>query len=339
MRLGDISVAYIELMANALKRNGYDPSAVFASYNLDATRIQSANARISIPRFMRLGHSCIEAAAMPWLGLEMGKHTYAPVMGLAGLLAQSACNLQEACKALAKYELLSTFNSRGRSRFVVSGDYARLEFYSISPYNAYNYFVVDSVLAGWWQLLQTMSAHKLQLSSVEFEFAPPSYAEHYRQYFPFDVKFSQPRNALVFSAKQLALPIVSASSSTYSGLKALAEKELAKVRLGLSVREQTERAISPLLGSGTPTLEDIAQRLNSTPWRLRRQLQAEGYSFQQVLNETKRDLAVSYVKDTNLSLGEIAYLLGFGSAVAFQRAFKRWVGEAPGRYRELHKKY
>lgn len=334
MRLGDISVAYVELMAKVVRLQGFAPEPILANYGLDKTRIESPHARISIPRFMRLGHHLIEAAEMPWLGLEMGKHTYAPVMGMAGLLAQSASTLQAACRALAKYELLSSFNARGQSRFRVVNGLARLEFYSISPYNQYNYFVVDSVLAGWWQFLQTITAGKLHLTAVEFEFAAPAYADHYRQYFPLEVRFSQPANALVFSAAQLQQPVQSACASSYAVLENLAEKELAKVSLGLSVREQTERAISPLLDGSTPTLEQVAKRLNSTPWRLRRQLRSEGYSFQQVLDETKRDLAISYVKDTKLSLGEIAYLLGFGSAVAFQRAFKRWTAEAPGRYRD-----
>lgn len=334
MRLGDISVAYVELLCKALEANGYTAENLLAEYGLDSARIQAPYARISIPRFMRLGHRAIELSNTPWLGLEMGRLSHAPVMGLAGLLAQSAADIRTACKMLAKYELLSTFNSRGRSRFVLSKDSARLQFYSISPYNAYNYFVVDSVLAGWWQLVKTLSGNKINLVAVEFEFSAPTYIDKYRQYFPVEVKFSQPRNALVFAREQLALPVVSASASTHASLLALAEKELAKVKLGLTVREQTERAISPLLNGHTPSLEEVAQQLNSTPWRLRRQLSAEGYSFQQVLNETRRDLAISYVKDTKLSLGEIAYLLGFGSAVAFQRAFKRWTAEAPGRYRE-----
>jgi AraC-like DNA-binding protein len=72
-------------------------------------------------------------------------------------------------------------------------------------------------------------------------------------------------------------------------------------------------------------------------WTLRRRLQGEGVTFQQVLNETRQSLAESYVRETSLTLGEIAYVLGFGSAAAFQRAFKRWTGEAPGRFRELHR--
>ena len=334
MRLGDISVAYAELMARAVREQGGQPDELLAQYQLDQVRLASPQARISIPRFMRLGHDLIQATGMPWLGLMMGRLTSAPVMGLAGLLAQSAPDLRSACRALTDYELLTSFNARGRSSFHTIKGQGVLQFYSISPYNAYNLFVVDSVLAGWAQFLQQLCGRRDILLRVEVEFVPPAYRDRYADYFPCEVQFGAARNALVLKAGALTLPVLGRCASTYAALQTLAARELERVRLGLSYRELTERAIGPLLNGQTPTLEQVAQRLNSAPWTVRRRLQDEGFSFQQVLNETRRDLAVSYVRDTALTLGEIAYLLGFGSAAAFQRAFKRWTGEAPGRFRE-----
>lgn len=334
MRLGDISVAYVELMANTISSQGHNPKLLLERYLLDAVHLSSAHARVSIPRFMRLGHSCIEAFNLPWLGLAMGANMRAPHLGLAGLLAQSAPTLKEACTALTRYELLSSFNARGRSQFILSKQQAVVQFYSISPYNAYNLFVVDSVLAGWVNFITQLCGKNNIFAAAEFEFPAPSYAEHYAKYFPCEIKFNQPRNALCLNLAALELPVLSACASTYAGLEEIARRELEKVKLGLSLREKTERAIGPLLNGQTPTIEQVAQRLNTTPWSLRRKLTAEGHSFQEILNDTRKDLAVSYVRDTQLTLGEIAYVLGFGSAVAFQRAFKRWTGEAPGRFRE-----
>ena len=334
MRLGDISVAYAELMARAVREWGGQPDGLLRQYQLDDVRLASPQARISIPRFMRLGHDLIEANDMPWLGLAMGQLTSAPVMGLAGLLAQSAPDVRTACRALTDYELLSSFNARGRSLFRVEQGQGILQFYSISPYNGYNLFVVDSVLAGWSQFLQQLSARQDIVLRVEVEFEAPAYRERYAEFFCCDVHFGASRNALVIRSGALDFPVLSRCASTWAALQTLAARELERVRLGLSFRELTERAIGPLLNGQTPTLEQVAQRLNSAPWTVRRRLQDEGFSFQQVLNETRRDLAISYVRDTSLTLGEVAYLLGFGSAAAFQRAFKRWTGEAPGRFRE-----
>lgn len=334
MRLGDISVAYVELMARAVEEYGARPQPVLAQYQLDEIKLASPDARISIPRFMRMGHACIQEFSMPWLGLEMGRLTSPPAMGLAGLLAQSAADIRSACRALTEYELLSSFNARGRSQFLLEKGRGVAQFYSISPYNEYNLFVVDSVLAGWNRFMQLLSGRNDLLARVEFEFSAPSYREHYSDIFQCEIHFGAMRNAVVLHDWALDLPVQQRCASTYSALKQLADRELERVRLGLTFREMTERAIGPLLNGQTPTLEQVAQRLNMAPWTVRRRLTEEGCSFQQVLNDTRRDLAVSYVRDTSLTLGEIAYVLGFGSATAFQRAFKRWTGEAPGRFRE-----
>lgn len=338
MRLGDISVAYVELMVKAVRKEGHNPEAILAQYGLDAVRLSSPMARISIPRFMRLGHALIEAYELPWLGLLMGQMSSAPSMGITGFLAQSAPSVRQACKAIARYELLNSFNARGSSSFYIENQLGVLQFYSISPYNDYNYFVVDSVLSNWYFFLAEISQINNPVKRIEIEFDAPSYREMYAQFFAAEVHFNCARNAIVLDAESLECAVVSSNASTYSALKIYAQKELEKVRLGLSFQEQVARTIGPLLSGHTPTLEQVAQRLNSTPWIVRRKLQSEGGSFQQVLNDTRKDLAISYVCDTTLSLGEIAYVLGFGSSVAFQRAFKRWTGEAPGHFRESNKK-
>ncbi len=334
MKLGDVSVAFVELMRLAMSRLGHDATPMLQQFQLDDLKLASPDARISIPRFMRLGHACIEVSDKPSLGLEMGRQTKAPHLGLAGLLAMSAPNVRISCQALATYELLSSFNARGRSQFKLEQGCGVASFYSVSPYNAYNLFVVDSVLCGWYHFLQWVTGRTDLVKRIEFEFSAPSYVDEYQGYFQCPVHFEATRNAVVLHEWALEIPSLHACASTYEALRRSAERELEHVRLGLSYRETVARAIGPLLDGNTPTLEQVAHRLNTAPWTLRRRLSAEGHSFQEVLNTTRRDLAVSYVRDTTLTLGEIAFLLGFGSATAFQRAFKRWTGEAPGRFRE-----
>ncbi len=77
-----------------------------------------------------------------------------------------------------------------------------------------------------------------------------------------------------------------------------------------------------LNGGREPDLEEVATRLKLPTWTLRRKLAEEGTQFRAILNDTRRDLAMTYIRDTELAFGEIAYLLGFASAEAFQRAFK-----------------
>lgn len=341
MKLGNISVTYVDLMTKAIGSLKGDAGPLLERYGLNAKVVASPDARISIPRFMRLGHDAMVALNTPILGLEMGRLMRATHCGLAGLVALSSSDIGRACRALTKYEMLSSYNVRGQSRFYVEQlsksskvqQQGVIEFYSISPYNQYNLFVVDYVLMGWCTLLQRFSEQTKIKYRVEFEFDAPDYADQYPSFFNCDVHFGCDRNAVILESDSLQVPLSNHCPSTYSGLEHQANRLLDKAFLGYSFKETVERAIGPLLNGQAPSIEQVAHRLHPTPWTLRRRLANESETYQTILNNTRCDLAKSYVKDTRLSLGEIAYLVGFGSTAAFQRAFKRWTGFAPGYYR------
>ena len=81
-----------------------------------------------------------------------------------------------------------------------------------------------------------------------------------------------------------------------------------------------------LLPSGEINKDQIAEALQMSRRTLHRNLTEEGSSFTVILNETRRGLAIDYIKDNNLPLAEVSYLLGFSGSSAFSRAFKRWTG-------------
>lgn len=332
MKLGDISVSYVEILRKAMIALDSNPQLILQQFGLNEVTLASPDARISIPRFMRLGFAAIQYSQKPWIGLEMGVQTEATNLGVAGLMALSAADLKMACKSICYYELLSSYNTRGQSSFYLSEGFGIAQFYSISPYNSFNLFVVDSVLSGWYKLARWLTGRDDCIEAMCFEFDEPLYSEVYREYFDCEVRFSQPYNAVIIKPEALHYPVLHGCASTYELLKRQADADLEKVRMGLNFSEKVARVITPLLNGSTPTLDHVAEQLNMAPWTVRRKLVDEGTTFQQVLNNTRRDLAVSYVKDTAFTLGEIAYLLGFGSPTAFQRAFKRWTGIAPGSY-------
>ena len=88
-----------------------------------------------------------------------------------------------------------------------------------------------------------------------------------------------------------------------------------------------------LLPQGEPKRDAVAQALCLSQRTLQRRLQEEGTSFQQLLDDTRRELVVQYLAQPNLTLLEIAYLLGFADPSNFFRAFRRWFASTPGEYR------
>jgi AraC-like DNA-binding protein len=85
-----------------------------------------------------------------------------------------------------------------------------------------------------------------------------------------------------------------------------------------------------------PDLLSAAQALHTSGRSLRRHLSELGTSYQQVLDEVRKRLALQYLTTTHLPLYEIAFLLGFSDPSNFRRAFKKWTGKSPGEYRREH---
>jgi AraC-like DNA-binding protein len=282
---------------------------------------------------MRLGHAAIQLTGNPALGLQMGRHARLAHFGLAGVTAAQAPSVREAARTITRFELLYARNCRGQSSFHEDAQGGWMRFYSISPYNAYNRFVVDSVLAGWHSQLSSLCQQNLSVDKVQIEFPPPPYAERYSEVFGCPVEFNAELNQLRLSHSALAQKGIHHCPHTWRELLNLCERELEQLTRTHSLHERITLMLGPLLHGREPDLEEIAGQLQLPTWTLRRKLAEEGTQFRTILNETRRDLAMAYIRDTELSFGEIAFLLGFSSAEAFQRAFKRWCGQTPGEFR------
>lgn len=333
IRLGDLSVGYLHSLTDAVDHLGHASQALLQHYGFDAARLAEPRARLSIPRYMHLGHAAIELTGEPALGLLMGRFAYLHRLGLAGIAAGQAPTVREAARTLIRFEALYASNYRGRSSLAEDSSGAWLRFHSIGPYNAYNRFVVDTVLATWLQQLGALAGTPLTAQTLQLEFSAPDYAERYPLEFGCAPTFEADFNGLRLDQQALNLRNPLHCPGTWNELLQLCEQELQKLTRPQNMRDRVIQLLGPRLHGREPDMDDIARQLQLPSWTLRRRLGEEGTRFSTIVNETRRDLAVAYVRDTELSFGEIAYLLGFASAEAFQRAFKRWLKHPPGEMR------
>lgn len=93
---------------------------------------------------------------------------------------------------------------------------------------------------------------------------------------------------------------------------------------------KVEAEIEPLLASGRAGVETIARALGLSRQTLYRRLKEEGTTFEQLLDQVRRRLALRFVREQGLSVKEASWRLGFSDPSAFSRAYKRWTGESPG---------
>ena len=333
IQLGDMSVGFVYPVVNALATLGFDAAALLERFGLTAAQRSVAGARLSIPRYMRLGHAAIELCGRPDLGLLIGQHSRLEHFALAGACAAQAPDVRSAMRNMTQFERLYANNYLGQSSLQDSRDGAWISFYSIAPYNGYNRFVVDSVLSSWYSHMQQITGQPIQLERVQIEYPAPPHASAFEAAFACPVEFSAPANRILCKPAILAMSNPLHYSHSWHELQQLCLQQLGRLQACSSLSEQVVRLLGPQLRQGAPELSAIASQLQLPVWTLQRRLESEGSSYRQLLQETRYTLATSYLRDTRLSIAEIAWQLGFSSTEAFQRAFKRWQGQAPGQFR------
>ncbi len=336
MKLGELSLNFALPLLNATRSSGYDPVPVLERFSITPEMLDSQHQWISISRFMRLGHALIELTGNPALGLKAGEQSRLYGLGLCGYAAMTAGTLGEALSLLARFEPLYGQNIRGQSRYLETTGECILRFYSIAPYNEYNRFVVDSVLSSWYQLCQLLTGSNNQVREVHFEFPAPHYVADYVDAFCLPVLFGQSHNQLILTADAASTPCLLGNSADHMVFVSQCEQRLHSLAEWNSYRSKTAQLIATLLPQMTPSLNDIAGKLHLPAWTLRRKLQEETTSFKHVLDETRESLASAWLKESDHALSEIAFMTGFSSTEAFQRAFKRWCGITPGEFRRQH---
>lgn len=106
----------------------------------------------------------------------------------------------------------------------------------------------------------------------------------------------------------------------------------AELETGKNFKDEVKKIVGDLLPKGIGDIETVSAKLNMSRWTLTRKLKKEGTTFKKLMGDIRKEFAVAYLKNRRLSLTEIAFLLGYSEASAFQRAFKRWTGKNPHQY-------
>jgi len=147
------------------------------------------------------------------------------------------------------------------------------------------------------------------------------------------IEYAQPVMELQFDREILELPHRGGDSRLLSILLRHADSLLRQLPGHGDLVATASSCIARGMARGLPTLTTTAAALHRSPRTLQRQLAQIGSSHTSLVDEVRRGLAMKYIGDAALSLGEIAFLLHFSDAGSFHRAFSRWTGETPSHYR------
>jgi AraC-like DNA-binding protein len=169
--------------------------------------------------------------------------------------------------------------------------------------------------------------------SVRFVHPAPPCAGDFFAYFRAPVTFDAEINCLALPSDHVDLPLQGYNPELLRLHDEIMVRHL--VQLGQDdIVHRVQSVILDMLPSGQISDEKAARRINMSVRSLQRSLKKKATTFGTLLDGVRRELADDYVRDPNMALAEIAFVLGFSEQSAFTRAFKRWTGVTPGRFRE-----
>ena len=327
-----VSVKLIQGILAAADQMALPTTSLLRAMGLPATAINNADNRLTHRQFVALWHEISRRAQQPAVGLRLAELTRLETFNVTGYAMSHSPTLGTALRRLSRY-----------GRLLYEGMSFRL---TVGPETtALSYGVVNAALllpiaSIEWSLANIVlwaarsMGCRLPLTQVTWQQPAPVSRNAYRQFFQSELMFEAELNALVFPTIWLDQPLLNTDSGLCNLLDRYAESLLLALPESESFITQLQHLIARELKGREPKLDAIAAQLGYSPRTLQRKLQQANTSFQHLLDDIRKELALQHLKDTSLTTSEIALLLGFSENSAFNRAFRRWTTMTPGEYRK-----
>lgn len=319
------------LIAQTL-RDDYDldPGPLLAEAGIDETLFMQPGARVPYARMGTLWDLAARATNDRRFGFRVGSHSVASDFHVLGYSWMASGTLYDALQRLCRYaQVLTTATGKmwlDTSESSVTLVEAHADG-SIMPHWAAS----DGGYVALMNLCEAIARRRICPISAELT-VPLEYADpEYEQLFGCPVVCGATTEIIRFARADLEQPLPGSLPEVLDASDDIAERYLESMD-AQSVAAQVRRQVIQMLPSGRVNQESVAENLYRSRATLQRQLGAEGTSFRDILDSTRKSLAERYLRAGEQSQAEIAFLTGFADQSNFARAFKRWSGVAPGAY-------
>lgn len=309
---------------------GLPASVVLAGTAIDESALNAPDTRIAEQDHLQMLANCLQASGDPAFALHYGSRIPVVALGVLGYALMCCRNVQELIEFLGRYHRLI---SAGLNIAVSPSE----EGVSVTLLGTVS--GQDQVQALECEVFFAAAAASLRQLGVgedvlrlELAYPDPGHGARYRELVCAEVVFGSPANRLRVDRGALALPLQFANPALLNLYRQQCEVMLSRLQQssGYSAAVRNWLLADP---GRFPGVGEAASQLHMSPRTLRRRLEDEGTTYQRIVHELRRQLAETYLRDSMLSIAEIADMLGYTDLSNFRRAFIGWTGCSPAGYR------
>ncbi len=321
----------------AAARYDVDTDSLCAAAGLDPVLLTMPDQRISGTLHSVVWREAVARTGDANLGLHLGEVFNLATFGIVGYVLVNCQTFEDVLSKLSRYTQI--FSQGAHIHFSVADGWVYCDCDVVNDLK--NYLLeeprqaIESTFASFLTATKALTGHPLRPYAVWFQFPCPADISEHKRIFNTDLHFSMPTNRMVFEANCLTRSVLSANANLLSIFEQHAEAMLEAMNQEHYYTRKVAQAIAHQLKGELPAIDAIAHSLALSVRQMQRELSAEGTSFQKLLDETRKELALRHLKNPNTAIHDVAFLLGFSEPSAFHRAFKRWTGQTPKNYRSL----
>ena len=328
-----VDAVWARRVADELDRAGLPAAELLRGLGLRRERLAGPDARVPFAAHVALLEAAARALGEPCFGVRLGSAVELAETGLVGYIALSSRDLREALRNLCRYLALQTEGASAELR-EEAGE-ARLLFAALDPAGAASRQLADFAAARIVRHLAALTGRRVRPVRLELRHEPACPALARRLGLP--VAVDRPHNAVVLDAGALATPVVEADARLLGILRHYGDELLARRPPEADLVAGAERWVLENLHTGGLGVPALARDLGVSVRTLRRRLAEHGLTPARLVERLRRELAERYLAEGGFPVGRIAYLLGYGDPATFTRAFRRWTGTTPTRWRAEHR--
>jgi len=323
--------ATARLIAETLETDySVDPSPVFLRADLDISQLSVPGARYPSRSMQALWRAAVEATQDPCFGLFAGRRIRPSfhALGFSWIASQS---LLGALRRLCRYhDVITTIPIS--MNIIEADDCYEMTIDYLDPQYVPEIASIDALVMAIVQLCRAATDSNFAPLSIAFKRSDRGSIRTYVDTLGCPVTTDAEHITIRFDRETLEKPLPGINLELAKANDSVVEKYLASLD-SQAVTSKVRELLIVLLPSGHSSQSRIAGQMNRSLSTLQRQLSQEGTNYREIRDETRRQLATEYVRESKLSLSQIAYMLGFSDQSNFSRAFRRWTGVPP---RDFH---
>ena len=311
---------------------GLSPAAILRQARLPVGLFSQGKVLLTTEEFFALYRAIAEISHDPAIGLKLGTEDRVERYDPIAIAAICTRSLRDAIQRIGRYKQLTCPE---KIELVERGNECVVHFTWLLAAEEEPAMLVDVCFAWILTIARRGTGRSIHPKRVEFQ-RPETHRGVYEQHFACPIQFKAAKNVLVFHKAEVDADFATHNADLLAAVAPQLEAELKQQLAEKDLREQVKGTLKRLLAGQRPAVEQVARELRLSTRTLQRRLTKDGVTFQQLMEQARRELARHYLLRSSLELNETAYLLGYEDANSFFRAFHEWEGTSPGQWRSLH---